>query len=70
MTGSDVASTGTKALGESTHHYVNVSRINAPVLCHTTTSLPHGSNAVSLVQVNVRLMKEREREREKVDMLR
>ena len=66
MTGGDVASTGTKALGEGTHHDVNVSRIHTPVLCHTTASLAHGPNAVSLVQVYIELRGfEREREREK-----
>lgn len=55
MTGCDVASAGTKALGEGAHHDVNVRRVDAPVFRDSTTSSTHGTNAVSLIKIHIGL---------------
>ena len=51
----NVASSSAEALGEGPHHYVNIGRVHPPVLTHTPACGPHGTNAVSLVQIQVSL---------------
>ena len=55
MTGCNVSSAGSKALGERPHHYVNIGRVYPPVLSHSTASPAHSTNAVSLIQVYIGL---------------
>ena len=53
VAGCNVPSTAAKALGERSHHDINVGRIDAPELHHSATRLPHGTNAVGFIYVEV-----------------
>lgn len=51
----DVAAHATEGLGERPHHHVHVLRVHAAVLAGSPPRLAQGSDAVRLVEVNVRL---------------
>ena len=53
--GSNVTSAGSEALGERSHHDVHIGRVTPPVLDHAPSAGSHGSNTVSLVQIQVSL---------------
>ena len=55
MSGCNVSTGCTKALCECSHHDIDISRVHPPVLSHTPSCLPHRSNTVSLVKVEVNL---------------
>lgn len=55
----DVAAHATEGLGEGPHHHVHVLRVHAAVLAGSPPRLAQRSDAVRLVEVNVRLLSQR-----------
>jgi hypothetical protein len=57
--GSNIASSCTKRLRECAHQNIHIGRINSEEVAHTTTIFAKSANAVSFVNIKIKLFEKR-----------